>query len=211
MLLDGANINHRHEDLAVNKYAQQTAQQTPLTQTLVAKLPREIRDIVYGHLWTDDFDRMRLALQRHAYGLLKWRDEDVLAPAPNFVTTPYGNDTATTEILSYLYEASYRVGEHTVRLNNLRHFFTADPFRRGITPTQFVRKVHVIWTYCPEKKTRNTLAMLAGIEFPNTVSIRITKAADQPSDGMKARYEATVEALRRKGHNVTVVTVTPHA
>jgi hypothetical protein len=112
----------------------------------------------------------------------------VTAPAPQFVTAKYDNETAVTEILSYLCQAGYRSGKYTVRLDKLDHFLGADPSCRGLTPTHFVRKLHIIWRDCDMAEMRSSLATLAEVEFSNTVSVRISKAFTvQPSDEIMAQ------------------------
>jgi hypothetical protein len=187
-----------------------------VTDALLTRLPRHLREYVYGYFWEQDLDIATDRLSRRAMAHpTAYLPRDYLVNA--WLMDPiYLGEIVTDEVLSYLYRMCFTSYSEPIRFASVHHFLSSDAYQRNLTPTHFIKTLNIRWIHFAMSHQEKSdiaavLKALRHVQFPAPVSIHLVFDGYYHNKRMREiimrkleKFRRTWKALELKGHTVRV-------
>jgi hypothetical protein len=187
-----------------------------VADALLTRLPRHLREYIYGYFWEQDLDVSKDRLLRRAMA----RPTDYL-PRHYLMNTwltdsVYLGEIVTDEILSHLYRMCFTSYEEPIIFASAHDFLSSDVYQRNLTPTLFIQTLNLRWNHfamSPQEKSDIAAALkaLRHVQFPAPISIHLVLDGYYVDRRMRKvimrklqNFRRTCEALEQKGHMIKV-------
>jgi hypothetical protein len=115
-----------------------------IAQALQDKLPRELRDDIYGFLWAPTLDKTKRALFDTSSSIAS----NLACPSitlPPFALPEFTGRSTADEALAYLYRKTFSEPQKHLRIRSVGTYLATDPLSRGFSPLSWIKFLHVQW------------------------------------------------------------------
>jgi len=134
---------HSAQDTAARVYARSSMKK--LGQAVQDKLPRELRNYIYGFLCEPTLKcakrELSVALCEVEVGKQDWLE------LPPFALPRYMGPSTADEALAYLYQEAFLEPHARIPLQNVCEFLTADPLGRGFSVLSWTKPICIRWEF----------------------------------------------------------------
>jgi hypothetical protein len=191
-----------------------------VADAMLAKLPRELRDCVYGYLWGQDLGVAKDLLLRRAMVPSSDGNPQDIVKLVCLGDPVYLGEIVVGEVLSYLYRSCFMPYKGPLALRSVGHFLKSDPYQRNLTPLLFINTLNMRWTdsaLSPRAQQAIAAALntLEHVQFPKPIPVHLVLNGYLPFDNKRKhkgkdlvhkleRFRKAFEALIERGHAVRV-------